>query len=92
MPLFFLLRLQRVQLPVRVTDPEEVRKVSVLLATGLIEAEFSTIKSRTRHTAEQVATVTRITEEGLTEAAATVGTSPAFALPFVRFAGGLRLM
>jgi hypothetical protein len=91
MPLFFLLRLQRVQLPVRVTDPEEVREVSVLLATGLIEAEFATIKSRTRHAAERVATVTRITEEGLAEAAA-VGKSPAFAQPFVRFAGGLRLM
>jgi len=42
MPLFLLLRLHRVQLPVRVTDPEEVRQVSMLLAIGLIEAEFDT--------------------------------------------------
>ena len=41
MPLFLLLRLHRVQLPVRVTDPEEVRQVSLLVATGLIEAEFA---------------------------------------------------
>jgi len=91
MPLFLLLRLQRVQLPVRVTDPEEVRQVSVLVATGLIEAEFATIKSRVRHAVERVATVTRITEEGLAEIA-TAGQSPEFAQPFVRFAGGLRLM
>jgi hypothetical protein len=91
MPLFLLLRLQRVQLPVRVTDPEEVRQVSVLLAIGLIEAEFATIKSRVRHAVERVATVTRITEEGLAEIA-TVGQSSTFAQPIVRFAGGLRLM
>jgi len=91
MPLFFLLRLQHVQLPVRVTDPEEVRYVSVLLATGLIEAVFVSIRSRTRHCVEQVATVTRITEAGLAEVA-TAGKSPPVAQPFIRFVGGLRLM
>lgn len=46
MPLLFLMRLQQVQLPVRVADPEEVRYVSVLLATGLIEAEIRALRSR----------------------------------------------
>lgn len=91
MPLFLLLRLQRVQLPVRVTDPDEVRQVSVLVATGLIEADFATIRSRVRHAVSRVATVTRITEEGLTEIAST-GKMPGPRRAFVRFAGGLRLL
>ncbi len=45
MPILLLLRLQRVQLPVRVTDPEEVRQVSMLVATGLIQAEFEAIRT-----------------------------------------------
>ncbi|MET3915559.1 hypothetical protein ABID97_002341 [Variovorax sp. OAS795] len=91
MPLFLLLRLQRVQLPVRVTDPDEVRQVSVLVATGLVDADFATIKSRVRHAVMRVATVTRITEDGLAEIAST-GKTPAPPQAFIRFAGGLRLL
>ena len=91
MPLFLLLRLQRVQLPVRVTDPEEVRQVSTLVATGLIEAEFAAIRSRARQAIWQVATVTRITEEGLVEIAK-AGRMPASAQTFIRFPRGLRLL
>lgn len=39
-PLLFLQRLQREALPYQVTEPSEVRRVSVLAATGLIEAVF----------------------------------------------------
>jgi hypothetical protein len=91
MPLFLLLRLQRVQLPVRVTDPEEVRQVSMLLATGLIEAEFAAIKSRARQAVWQVATVTRITEEGFAEIAR-AGKVSEPAQTFIRFPRGLRLL
>ena len=91
MPLSFLSRLHRVQLPVRVTDPEEVRKVSVLLATGLIEVEFNVIKSRAVRDGNRVPTVIRITEDGLAELA-TAGASASFAKPLIRFSGGLRLM
>ncbi|KQU83577.1 hypothetical protein ASC78_13105 [Variovorax sp. Root318D1] len=91
MPLSFLSRLHRVQLPVRVTHPDEVRMISVLLATGLVEAEFSTIPSHIRHAEERVATVTRITEDGLAELGA-ITSSAMFATPLIRFSGGLRLM
>lgn len=91
MPLLFLSRLHKVQLPVCVTDPEEVRKVSVLVATGLIEAEFSIIKSRAVRDGTRVPTVIRITEDGLAELATILGT-PNFARPLIRFSGGLRLM
>jgi hypothetical protein len=91
MPLSLLSRLQRVQLPVCVTHPDEVRKISVLLATGLVEAEFSTIPSHIRHAEECVATVTRITEEGLAELE-TVSGAATYAKPLIRFSGGLRLM
>ena len=91
MPILLLLRLQRVQLPVRVTDPEEVRQVSTLVATGLIEAEFESIRTRARHAVWHVATVTRITEEGVTELAAT-GNVPRPTGTFIRFPGGLRVL
>lgn len=91
MPILLLLRLQRVQLPVRVTDPEEVRQVSMLLATGLIQAEFEAIRTRARHAVWHVATVTGITEEGLAELAR-ASNVPQPAQTFIRFPGGLRLL
>ncbi|MCR8958786.1 hypothetical protein M0765_013930 [Variovorax sp. S2] len=91
MPILLLLRLQRVQLPVRVTDPEEVRQVSMLVATGLIEAEFESIRTRARHAVWHVATVTRITEEGITELAA-ASNVPQPKRTFIRFPGGLRVL
>ncbi|MDR6890798.1 hypothetical protein J2X67_005344 [Variovorax sp. 3319] len=36
-----LMRLLQAELPVRVVQPEEIRHVSALLATGLIVAEIS---------------------------------------------------
>ncbi|CAN7692100.1 hypothetical protein [Variovorax paradoxus] len=91
MPLLFLMRLQQVQLPVRVADPDEVRYVSVLLATGLIEAEINALGSSARYAASQVATVIRITEDGLAEIAK-MGDVPEFVKTSMRFARGLRLM
>ncbi|MCR8958792.1 hypothetical protein M0765_013960 [Variovorax sp. S2] len=67
MPLSFLQRLQHVQLPVRVAEPEEIRHVSVLLATGLIEAEITTLKTTTSYASPRLATVVRITKEGRAE-------------------------
>lgn len=91
MPLLFLMRLQQVQLPVRAADPEEVRYVSVLLATGLIEAEIKTLRLSARYAASQVATVIRITEDGLAEIAK-MGDVPELVKTSMRFARGLRLM
>ncbi|TWD85844.1 hypothetical protein FB547_105356 [Variovorax beijingensis] len=91
MPLLFLMRLQHVQLPVRVADPEEIRCVSVLLATGLIEAEIRALRSSARYAASQVATVICITEDGLAEIAK-MGDVPELVKTSMRFARGLRLM
>jgi hypothetical protein len=91
MPIFLLLRLQRVQLPVRVTDPQEVRQVSMLVATGLIEAEFEAIRTRDRRAIWHVATVTRITEEGMAELAA-VSSVPQPTRTVHRFSGALRVL
>ncbi|RRH80606.1 hypothetical protein EH244_30420 [Variovorax beijingensis] len=91
MPLLFLMRLQQVQLPVRAANPEEVRYVSVLLATGLIEAEIKTLRLSARYAASQVATVIRITEDGLAEIAK-MGDVPELVKTSMRFARGLRLM
>lgn len=91
MPLLFLMRLHQVQLPVRIADPEEIRYVSVLLATGLIEAELRDLKSSARHAVSKVATVLRITEDGLAEIAK-MGEVPELVKKSMRFARGLRLM
>lgn len=91
MPLLFLLRLQHEQLPVRVASPEELRHVSVLMATGLIEAEILAPKSAARYAASRAATVVRITEAGRAEIAK-MGDVPEPAKTAVQFARGLRLM
>jgi hypothetical protein len=65
--------------------------VSVLLATGLIEAEIKTLKATARYAASQVATVIRITEDGLAEIAK-MGDVSHFVKTSMRFARGLRLM
>jgi hypothetical protein len=91
MPILLLLRLQRVHLPVRVTDPKEVRQVSMLVATGLVEAEFETIRTRARYAVWHVATVTRITQEGMAEiAAASSVRQPT--QNFIQFPNGLRVL
>jgi hypothetical protein len=67
MPLYFLMRLQHLQLPLRVDAPEEIRLVSVLKATGLIEAAIHALESKGPYIPSQFATVTCITEEGMAE-------------------------
>ena len=64
MPLYFLMRLQHLQLPLRVETREEIKLASVLKATGLIEAEIHPLKSTGPYLPSQVATVICITEEG----------------------------
>jgi len=68
MPLFFLLSLLNVQLPKAVTRPEEVLHVSVLKATGLIEAEIApAMDAAGKYNVARTAVVTCITEEGMAE-------------------------
>ena len=71
MPLLFLMKLQHVRLPIRITYPEEMRHVTVLLATGLIEATIVAVQgaSAKYNTSPLVATVHRITNEGYKEIA-----------------------
>jgi hypothetical protein len=67
MPLPFLKQLLHARLPLRVTHPEDIRCVSVLLATGLIEAEIPALESTVRYANAHVATVVRITPAGVAE-------------------------
>ncbi|KQU89091.1 hypothetical protein ASC78_23280 [Variovorax sp. Root318D1] len=91
MPLLFLMRLKHTPLPVRVVQPEEIRNVSVLVATGLIEAEIAALKPTDPYAASRIATVIRITEEGLAEIAK-MGDVPKLVKTSMLFARGLRLM
>ena len=69
MPLRYLLHLEHANLPMHVTDAQDVRRVSVLKATGLIEAAidpaFDTDHGSYR--LAQAALVVCITEEGHAE-------------------------
>ncbi|MET3440882.1 hypothetical protein ABIC94_001637 [Variovorax paradoxus] len=68
MPLFYLLYLQNVALPKVVTRPEDVQCVSVLKATGLVEADIAPASdSGGKYHIARTATVTRITEDGIAE-------------------------
>ena len=67
MPLYFLMRLQHLQLPLRVQTPEEIKLVSVLKATGMIEAEIYPLEATESYAPAQMAIVNCITEEGLAE-------------------------
>jgi hypothetical protein len=69
MPLWFLLQLQHAELPVRVVEPEDIRYVSVLTATGLLESEIDALEATARYAASRAATVKRITEHGHAEIA-----------------------
>ena len=69
MPLLFLMRLLRTQLPVQVVAPAEIRDVSVLMATGLIEAKITTLQPTGLYTPTSMATVESITDDGLAEIA-----------------------
>ncbi|MEJ1126142.1 hypothetical protein V9L20_01095 [Variovorax sp. CCNWLW225] len=69
MPYLFLMRLLHLQLPARITDPEDIHAVSVLLATGLIEAEIQALDPTGPYVASRFAKVIRITEDGYDELA-----------------------
>jgi len=91
MPLLFLMRLQHTPLPVRVVQPEEIRHVSVLVATGLIEADIAPLHPTGPYAASRMATVKRITEDGAAEIAK-MSDAPKQAKTSMRFARGQRLM
>ncbi|WP_412511225.1 hypothetical protein [Variovorax paradoxus] len=68
MPLTFLMSLQHVPLPKKVVTPEDVRHVSVLKATGLIEAEIApALDGSGKYKNARNAIVKRITKEGMAE-------------------------
>ncbi|WP_431113371.1 hypothetical protein [Variovorax paradoxus] len=68
MPLLYLLHLQTAALPKLVTRPEDVQYVSVLKATGLIEADLTPASDPAgKYQVARTATVTRITEDGIVE-------------------------
>jgi hypothetical protein len=74
MPLFCLMRLQHARFPLRLDRPEDVRRISVLAATGLVEAEFAAPAANTgAYVAPQVVVVTGITNDGLQELKQFVG-------------------
>lgn len=74
MPLFCLMRLQHARFPLRLDRPEDVRRISVLAATGLVKAEFHAPASITgAYVAPQVVVVTGITDDGLRELKQFVG-------------------
>ena len=91
MPLLLLMRLLHTPLPVRIVEPEEIRDVSVLISTGLIEAEIAALKPTRSYAASNTATVTGITADGLAEIAK-MGDTHKFVKTSMRFARGLRLM
>lgn len=64
LPLYFLMRLKHVQLPLRVSTRDDIKLVSVLKATGLIEAEIHPLESTGRYLQSQLAMVICITEDG----------------------------
>jgi len=68
MPLSFLMSLQYVSLPKKVVTPEDVRHVSILKATGLIEAEIApALDDSGKYKNAHGAIVLRITEDGAAE-------------------------
>lgn len=68
MPLYFLMRLRNAELPLTVSQPDEIKLVSVLKATGLIEASFDPpLSSVGTYAQAQRACVLCLTEEGLAE-------------------------
>lgn len=70
MPLSYLLRLEHSRLPMHVTDAQDVRRVSVLKATGLVEAEIDPAFDRGgSYRLAQAALVFQITDEGYAEIA-----------------------
>jgi hypothetical protein len=92
MPLSFLMRLLHTQLPVQVVEPDEIRDVSVLMATGLIEAKITSLESAGPYArTASMATVAGITEEGFAEIAK-LGDIRNFTQRSMRFARGARLM
>ncbi|RST52067.1 hypothetical protein [Variovorax sp. DXTD-1] len=68
MPLLYLLHLMTTPLPKVVTRLEDVRYVSVLKATGLVEADIAiALDPVGKYQVARTATVTRITEAGMAE-------------------------
>lgn len=66
--LYFLMRLRHARFPVRVDHPEEIKFVSVLKATGLIEADVGPAFAPVgKFSPVEVASVICITDEGMSE-------------------------
>lgn len=69
-PFAFLLQLMQMRLPVDVVDARELKLVSLLKATELIDAElYTSAGHKAANWNIQIATILRITENGLAELA-----------------------
>jgi hypothetical protein len=69
-PLTYLLHLEHARLPLHVTDAQDVRRVSVLKATGLVEAEIDpAFDPGGNYRLAQAALVVCITDDGHAEIA-----------------------
>lgn len=74
MPLFCLMRLQHARFPLRLEKPEDVRRISILAATGLVEAEFNTPPAlKGAYVVPRIVVVKCITDDGLQELERFVG-------------------
>lgn len=74
MPLFCLMRLQHARFPLRLDKPEDVRRISILAATGLVEAEFNTPPAlKGAYVVPRIVVVKCITDDGLQELERFVG-------------------
>jgi hypothetical protein len=59
------MRLQHARFPLRLDKPEDVRRISILAATGLVEAEFNTPPAlKGAYVVPRIAVVKRITDDG----------------------------
>ncbi|MFS2165552.1 hypothetical protein [Variovorax sp. Varisp62] len=82
MPLSYLLQLEHARLPMHVTDAQDVRRVSVLKATGLIEASIDpAFDTGGSYRLAQAALVVCITDEGHAEIGNLRGRGKAAAAP-----------
>ncbi|MFS2206337.1 hypothetical protein ACCD11_17425 [Variovorax sp. Varisp36] len=88
MPLSYLLQLEHARLPMHVTDAQDVRRVSVLKATGLIEASIDpAFDTGGSYRLAQAALVVCITDEGHAEIGNLRGRGRVGAAPKIARAG-----
>lgn len=84
LPLWFLLQMEHECFPLKIADPVEIRYVSVLTATGLVQAEIEALEATKRYAVSRRAIVFGITNEGRAEIARIWGTPAPTATSMLR--------